>query len=486
VTAGPQFLLTAFRVRSSQPDTSRPPIEVPLDELGIELGQPARSADIVAAEAELVTAFARRAYPLAEVLDRRVVVDHADNTVSVDIVLDTGPFARFGPADIRGLTAVEAEFVRNRLPWEVGAPFDLGRLEEARKRLVESNLFGSIRLTPADRLDANGQLPVVVELEERPHRTIGGALNWNSNEGFGIEAFWEHRNLMSAGEKIHLGAFYNELGLGAEAAYRNPDYWARDWDLIADFDLQDVETEAYDTSIASVSFGADLRLTDTWRVKAVGAVEYAIETDDGRERRFTLLSTPLEAIRDSTDDLLDPTRGGRFNLRFTPYYAVAGESDNFLRFDIGDSIYFLVLEEPRVILAGWADVGSILGGSRDGIPAQKRFYAGGGGSIRAYGFQMAGPLEPDEDPRGGLSLLAFGGEARVNVTEDIGIVPFLEAGTVYEERYPDFSEELRWGAGLGLRYYTGIGPIRADIAFPLNPRDADDLFQIYLSFGQAF
>ncbi len=486
VEPGQPFLLTAFRIRSARPDTSKPPVEVPLEEIGIELGRPAHTADILAAETKLIAAFARRAYPLAEILDRRVEVDHATNRVSVDILLDTGAFARFGQADIRGLADVEAEFVRKRLPGEVGTPFDLGRLEEARKRLIESNLFSSIRLTPADRLDPDGLLLVVVELTERPHRTVGGTLSWNTNEGFGIEAYWEHRNLLSAGEKLRLGSFFNQLGYGAEAAYRNPDYWGRDWDLITDLKLEDLETEAFATTSASASFGADLRLTDLWRVRAVGAAEYSIETEDGRERRFTLLSTPVEAMRDSTDDLLDPTTGGRLSLRFTPYYSLSGDSDHFLRFDIADSIYYLMLEEPRVILAGWADIGTILGGSLNGIPAQKRFYAGGGGSIRAYGYQMAGPLEPDGDPRGGLSLLAFGGEARVNVTPEIGIVPFLEAGTVYDARYPDFSEDLRWGAGLGLRYYTGIGPIRADIAFPLNPRDADDPFQIYLSFGQAF
>lgn len=486
VTPGPRFTLAAFGVRSENPDRSRPPLDIPLAELGIELGQPARAADIIAAQGQLIAAFARRAHPLAEVNDRRVVVDHATSTVAVDILVDTGPFARFGQAEIRGLSRVEPQYVVNRLPWEIGEPFDLSRLEEARKRLVESNLFGSIRLTPGDALGPDGLLPVVVEVEERPHRTVGGAVNYSTNEGFGIEAYWEHRNLMSAGERIRLGAFYNGLGYGAEAAFRNPDEFGRDWDMIADAELENLETEAFDTRTAFAAFGADLRLTDTWRVKAVGAAEYSIETKAGEQRNFTLLSTPLEVTRDSTDDLLDPTEGGRFNLRFTPYYAVQGEADSFLRFDIGDSVYYLVMDEPRVILAGWADVGTILGGEFQDIPAQKRFYAGGGGSIRAYGYQMAGPLGPDDKPTGGLSLLAFGGEARVKVTEEIGVVPFIEAGTVYPERYPDFSERLLWGAGIGVRYFTGIGPIRADIAFPLNRRSADDAFQFYLSFGQAF
>lgn len=488
VTPGPQFLLAAFDIVSENPDRAAPPITVALDDLGIALGQPARTKDILAAQQDLITYFARRAYPLAEVVDRQVVVDHARNSVSVRLLLNTGPYSRFGRVDIRGLEGVEEGFVRNRLPWQEGEPFDLGRLEKARKNLVATNLFTSIRLTPADRLDDGGRLPVVAELRERDHRTIGGTLSYNTTQDFGIEAYWEHRNLFSAGERLRAGAFYNGLGYGVDTAFRNPDVFGVDWDLVSNLDLEDVTTEAFRTISASGALGAELRLGEHWKVSASGAFEYTVEREDGRERDYTLASLPFRATRDTTDDLLDPTRGGRLSLEVTPSYAVSGEVDDFLRLEVTDSAYFQVSTRPRIVLAGWLAVGSILnGGGLDEVPAPRRFYAGGGGSVRAYGYQMAGPVDADGDPTGGLSLLAFGGEARVKLTDTIGVVPFVEAGSVYDSRYPDFSSDLRWGAGIGLRYHTGIGPIRADVAVPFNRRDGiDDAFQVYLSFGQAF
>lgn len=486
VERGRRFVISELSIRPSDPGRGPLPIGVPLEELGLVVGDPLRAEDVIEAQQNLIMAFARRAYPLAEVVDRNVVVDHATFGASIAFVVDSGPPAAFGEAEIRGLEDVEAQFVRNRLPWRAGEPFDLTRLEEARKRLVETNLFSSIRLTPADELAADGRLPVVVEVEERKARTIGGAINYDTDQGFGIEGYWEHRNLLGAGERLRSRLFFNELGFGGEGAFRNPDLFGIDRDLVANVGATRLDTRAFNSTATTGSLGAELRLGDYWTVTAAGTVEYLIDKDDGVERDFLLAGLPLVVKRDSSDDLLDPTEGGRLILQLTPYYDVTGSTDPFVRVEFSDTAYLLVLEDPRVVAAGWIDIGSTVGSSLGELPPSKRFYAGGGGSVRAFGLQMAGPLEDDGDPEGGLSMLAIGGELRIKVTDTIGVVPFIEAGTVYPERYPDFSETLRWGAGLGVRYFTPVGPIRADIAVPINARSEDDAFQVYISFGQAF
>ena len=159
----------------------------------------------------------------------------------------------------------------------------------------------------------------------------------------------------------------------------------------------------------------------------------------------------------------------------------------FLSSLAGGSAYYAIDSEARFILAGRGRVGSIVGESTEDVPANKRFYAGGGGSVRGYEFQSVGPLDNDDDPLGGRSLIAVGAELRTRITDSIGLVPFVDGGTVYDSSYPDFDETFRWAAGLGLRYFTGFGPIRLDVAVPLNKRDdIDDDFEIYISFGQAF
>ena len=163
------------------------------------------------------------------------------------------------------------------------------------------------------------------------------------------------------------------------------------------------------------------------------------------------------------------------------------ENTLFLVSEVSGSTYYSVFDDDQLVLAARTRVGSIVGEETEVIPANKRFYAGGGGSIRGFEFQKVGPLDDDEDPLGGRSVLELGFEARIRLTETIGLVPFIEGGTVFDSSFPDFDEELLWSAGLGLRYFTAIGPVRLDVGFPLNGRDGvDGLFEFYVSLGQAF
>lgn len=487
VTPGPVFTLSAFNVESANPDPTGAPIGVPLAELDIETGMPALADAILEGERRLILAFAARGYPLAAVVDSQGVVDHAARTVAYQVTVDTGRFARFGATEIVGLAAVAPRFVERRIAWRRGEPFDLRRLEETREDLVASGLFRSVRIEHAEAVGPDGLLPTRVELEERPHRSIGGGVNYSTAEGFGAELFWEHRNIFDAGERLRLGTNYSQLAQAARASYRDPRILGFAPDLVADVELRREQTEAFDEQSVAAEIGLEWPLFEVWRLTTAISAQRVLEDEQGQERLFTLVSTPVRLRRDTTDDLLDPTRGGRLSLGFAPFLRQLGSDVAFARVELGDTIYFKLRdEEPRIVWAGWANLGTMYGAELDDIPAKERFYAGGGGSVRGFGHQLAGPVDAQGDPIGGRSLIAFGTELRLQVTETIGVVPFLEAGNVYRERVPSLDEGFFWGAGLGLRYFTGIGPIRADLAFPLNPRGVDDKFQIYISLGQAF
>ena len=129
---------------------------------------------------------------------------------------------------------------------------------------------------------------------------------------------------------------------------------------------------------------------------------------------------------------------------------------------------------------------STFGPSTAQLPPNKRFYAGGGGSIRGYGYQRVGPLDANDNPIGGKSVIEASAELRARLFEDIGVVAFVDAGSAFEELTPRFNDDVGYAAGLGARYYSSLGPVRLDVAVPLNKRPGDDSFQIYVSIGQAF
>lgn len=484
---GAVFALEAFNVRVDASADTPPPKPVPLSDLGLAIGQPARAGAVVDAQAALLRALAEQGYALAKLQDRQAVVDHAAMTMRVELVVSSGPLCAFGPVTVTGLDDVDEAWVRRRLPWQPGEQFSLSQMEALRKRLVESRLFSSVKLVTADHTEDGGQLPITMELREADQRSVGMGLSWSSSEGGGANAYWEHRNLWGDAERLRTALVASQIRNAVDITLRVPDVLGADQDVLSSLTAEEQRTDAYVTRTVGGAIGMEWVVSPTWRAAASTAVERTFEERNDRTRQFTLVSFPLEARQDDTDDLLDPTRGNRLRTQIRPFVEALGGTVGFTRFELYDSHYLMVLNQPRVILAGWGRFGTITGTGLDDVPADKRFYVGGGGSVRAFGFQQAGPLDNDGDPSGGLSALAFGGEIRVKVTDTIGLVPFVEAGNAYETRLPWPGEELRWGAGLGLRYFTAIGPVRADVAVPLNPRSGiDESYQVYLSLGQAF
>ena len=176
----------------------------------------------------------------------------------------------------------------------------------------------------------------------------------------------------------------------------------------------------------------------------------------------------------------------RFGLTVTPAVGTIEENIVFVTSNLGGSAYLSIESEDRVILAARGRIGSIVGAATDILPANRRLFSGGGGSVRGYEFQAIGPEDDKGDPTGGRSVVELGGEIRFRIFEDFGLVPFVEGGIVEDSVVPKFDEDFLWAAGLGLRYFTAIGPLRLDVAVPINGRDGDDAFQFYVSLGQAF
>ncbi len=459
----------------------------PPDDLGLRKGDPARARAILDAERGLIRAFHRHARPFARVEDRRVVVDHRDRTVRVTFHLDPGPPAKFGSTAVTGLKTVSERTVRNRLHWKEGEPWNADLIAETRKELARSELFSLVQITPDEELDEEGRLPLSLDVGERKHRSIKLGASYKTDEGPGGRFSWEHRNLLHHGEKLQLSITGSTLTTAFDASFEKPDFLTPRQTLRLASKLASEDTDAYNSRYLDSAITVERTAVRAFKW-SVGPgfrwsrVEQLEETDE-----FALLFLQSGLVWDRSDDLLDPTRGGRLTLHLAPYWDTLGTASTFVRGSASYSHYFRLMERPLVVFAARAGLGSIAGAERSAVPADLRFYAGGGGSVRGYPYQTLGPLADDKDPIGGRSLLEINAEMRYRVTRDIGLVAFLDGGSAFESSTPDFGEDVLWGAGLGLRYHTPIGPLRLDVAVPLQKRDEiDDWFQVYVSIGQAF
>ena len=184
------------------------------------------------------------------------------------------------------------------------------------------------------------------------------------------------------------------------------------------------------------------------------------------------------------DDRLNPTRGFRALASAEPSYDILNGT-TFVKLRGEGSAYQALDTSGKFVLAGRAALGSIVGTSLESVPANRRFYAGGGGSVRGYAYQGIGPKDSNGQPIGGLSLFETSVEMRIAATDTIGVVPFVDAGTVSTAELPDLAD-MKVGAGIGLRYLTAFGPLRIDAAVPLNREPSDPHFAIYAGIGQAF
>jgi len=455
-------------------------------ELGLKLRMPARAPVIAAAGQKWVILMTQRGYPFARVVDRKSTINRVTKTLSVVLQVDAGPPARFGPVTISGLERLDPVYVRRLLPWEQGDTYDSRKIEALRQRLSQTRIFSSIGIKPDDELDEQGELPIAIDLVEGPPRTIGFGVNYSTDVGVGASVFWEHRNIFGQGEALRFNITGSEIEQGLAASVRKPTYPGRRQALLLNVAVSNEDTDAYKERGASALAGVESRYLKDWLMTAGLAPEFSDVKEMGDKEKFLLLGLPITGIQDRRDDLLNPTRGTRLNLTLTPYLGLGNDDPDWITGTVAGSGYLAVDEDKRFVLANRAKVGLIFGSDNLSLPASKRFYAGGGGSIRGYEFQSVGDLDAFGDPIGGRSVIEVGSEFRVRATEQIGVVPFVDGGTVYQERYPDFSNTFRWAAGLGLRYFTGFGPIRLDVAFPINKRDTDDDYQFYISFGQAF
>jgi translocation and assembly module TamA len=487
---GPAYTLIEHRLLITGTGAVAPPA-LDAAALGSPVGGPALAAEIARAEGAAVAELTNSGFPYARFESRKGLADPEAATLQVDSMIAAGAAFRFGAVRFEGVETVDEAYLLSYRPWDEGDTYDAEKLREFQHRLVGTGLFRAARLQPPETPPADGPapapLPIVATFEEAPPRSVSAGLRYDTDLGPSVRATFEHRNLFGANERLlaeaEVGLVEQRLGAGL----RKPQFLRPGQDLLTDVTFARVDDDAFDSLSVTGFAGLERQLSEHWRAGLGGLAELSEIDDADEEGTATLLGAPFFAAFDSTNDLLDPVRGARLRLEATPFVgAFAGEDTEFLTLDGTGSVYLPLDGESRYVVAARGRMASILSPDLESIPPTRRLYSGGGGSIRGYAENFIGPLDEDDDPIGGRSALEGGVELRARLFGDIGGVVFAEAGSVSTAVFPDFEEGVQVAAGFGLRYHSIAGPIRVDLAFPVNGRGADDAWQLYFSIGQAF
>lgn len=487
ITPGTPYILRNIRIMLSEDSRSRD-IALPAPEsLSLQINAPVQTEQVLKSRVELRNQLFEQNCLRNLTIKPFLRIDRSEKSAEAVYETTTGPTAYFGKLKLDGLQTVKPAYVERMLTWKEGDCYKPSLLEKTQLKLLEGNLFSSSQANVSEEPDENGKVDVTLHLQERAQRTIKAGIGYTSDKGLDFKPAWEHRNFFGEGEKVVVESTLSTFLQSLKGRFERPAFLHPDQTLILESKVSRAETDAYNSIGAGGTASLSRKLSE--HVNGGLGIGYTLSEieDDGDKETFSLVSFPAYLEHSTRNDTLDPTDGHVLRLDATPFVETMEFRDPFLRTAATAKWYHQHEETP--LKPTWAFrgvVGSILGSGTGDIPADERFYSGGGGSVRGYGYQMLGPLTGN-DPDGGRSLVEVSAELRLRVTETIGIVPFVDAGNVYDSVYPDFNEELFIASGIGFRYYTDFGPFRLDIATPLNGRDGvDDNFQLYISFGQSF
>lgn len=494
VEPGPLFRFNRVVLTNTAPPTSDPYDYVePPSSVGLAAAEIASSSAILRAEQVALEAWRELGYPKASIAGRDVVADHATGTVDVALQIDPGPYAAFGPVNVVGTERMNPAFVRQQTGLVVGEEYDPDEIDRAQARIDRLQVFRSARFEAAEDVGADGLLPYDLIVQERPGRRFGVGASYSTVDGLGAEAFHLWRNLFGQAERLRLDARVAGIGYPVDTAefdyffggtFTKPGFLNPDTDLVASIAAERNVYPRYTEISGSARLGLTHFLSD--QITVSGGAEYKRSRfeDVFGTRDFSIAGVYAGATLDFRDDTVDPTSGWYVQADVEPYYEFNYDNPQ-ARVILEGRTYFGFGDEDPFVIAGKLRGGALLGPDLSEIPPDKLFFAGGGGSVRGYGYRSIGVEDGSGDVTGGRYLLEASVEARARINETFGVVGFLDGGYVAADTFPGL-EDLRLGAGVGVRYYTGLGPLRLDIAIPLNKRSGDPDYAIYAGIGQAF
>ena len=491
---GPLYHIGSVTVRAATPDGAAAIAAVTEQPFGLAAGDPAMAAPVLEAERTLLNRLLDGGHPLVAVAERRTVVFHDRRIMEVAWTIAPGPVATFAAPDVAGTVDVNPRFLRRYATRLIaGETYSPDRLERARKDVMALGAFDAVRVRAADRLNEMGQLPTTFTVSERPRHAVGFSAAYETNYGPSASVYWEHRNLFGRSERLRLEGEVARIGTGGgldrmtyrtNASLRAPGFFGRTT-LIASIGALRERLEAYDRDAITGSLIFERQLSERLALLAGPTFDFGqIGPPDGKLSPYQVVGITFGGRYDGTDSLLDPARGWRLTGAVTPSWSIRAAAP-FAPLRLTASTYWDLFGDRRSILAMRGTLGSLLGAERVDVPRHLRFYAGGGGSVRGYDYQSIGPRDERGKPAGGASLVEASLELRQRVYGNFGGAIFVDAGSVGTNSAPDFAT-LRVGVGVGLRYYTAIGPIRADVAVPLVKQVGSSGYGLYVGIGQAF
>lgn len=488
IDPGPQYVLENYKIRLEPKEVEKhlPEDLFSFKNLKLIEGMPALGSKIVEAEDEALSLLADYGYPLAYIKNREMIADGKTKTFSVTLEIDAGEFALFGKTDIQGEADVKKRFIEKKLLWKENDPYCASLVEKTQTNLMETGLFTSVLVTHPEILSAHGNLPMKVDVTENKHKSINGGISYQTFFGPGVTFGWENRNVGGLGRKLSLQADATKKTHSGSLTFLVPDFYRQEQDYVSSFQAINESIFPYDEKAYSLTNRVEKRIGTKYRLSCGVKIERIFVKKSEADGIFTLLEVPLYFRWSSANNLLDATKGSTLEYKAIPSTNFSSLQHYYISQTLTYTCYTPFREGKFFVLAQKVLVESIFSKDLSAIPLPKRVLEGTDQEMRGYRYKSVSPLR-DGKPIGGRSGVFYTIETRFRLNKLLGLVPFFDIGNVCLTEIPKPQGKWFKSTGLGVRYFSFLGPLRFDIATALDRRKGiDPRYRVLVSMGQTF
>ncbi len=491
ILPGPAYVVSEFNVEAFSEGNPFLCPNLQPENLGLELGKPAVTIQILDAEDKALSLLGECGHPLARIESQKMEADYKTKTFAAQIKIEAGPALKFGSTSIIGSEHVKRKLFENKIAWKTGETYDTRLIDKTQQKLLDTGLFNSIIVAHDLEPNSEHELGMRIDATETKHHSINVGASYETFFGPGLTFGWENRNISGMGRKLTLQGDVTSRTHTGTGTFFVPDFWVVDQDYVLQALSMQESILAYHQQSYSITNRIERRIGVKYRVSMGLKAERLFVTDSVYNRVFTLLEVPLYFRWSSANHLLNATRGATLVFKTIPSFNVSHGNPFYLYNNVTYMCYFPVVGgkpgKEFLVLAQQLMVDAIISTNLDAVPVPKRVLGGSDQDLRGYKYHSVSPLHHHHRPIGGRSGIFYTFETRFRISSTIGLVPFFDLGSVYLTPLPKLDEKWYKSVGLGLRYFTFLGPLRLDVAFPLDRRrHIDPKYRILFSIGQTF
>jgi translocation and assembly module TamA len=495
ISPGPIYRIHAFTLTLHSPEELSPDLYEKLQppSLGLQLEEQASSQTISRAADRIITVLSEYGFPFARIKDRHIIADGKTHQIEVVVNAETGPLAFFGPTEFEGMVKTDPRWLHQKLRWKEGELYDSRKVQLTQKTLIETGLFSSVIAVPTGSPDQHGSLPLGIAIAETHPRTVSAGFSYQTKFGVGATFGWEHRNIRGQGNIFTLQGDITRLSHSGLLAFRIPDFHQPGQDLATRLHvLHEDILYVYRKTAYSLVARLESKIGNHLRFSIGGRSERLYVTHSLQNGTFLIGQIPLYVGWANVNNLLNPTSGMNVEYFLSPAWNFTLAGKPYIEQKLVYGFYIPIDKEKDILtIAQKITLASLYSAKLRYIPIPERILGGTEETLRGYGYLTVSPLAESPEgklqPLGGRSAIFYTLETRFRLSKTVGLVPFFDLGNVGLRAIPTLRHKWQKSVGLGIRYFTFVGPFRFDIGFPLDRRKGlDGPLRVFASIGQSF